>query len=90
MRTLHFTERYGICNKRPVNDRAARRHLPATLLDPLVANAFKCRCPGETSYGCLQRATEEDRLCDECRENCLVYVGDRLVSVMQAFGGRRA
>lgn len=34
--------------------------------DPL----FRCTCPGTTATRCRVRASQEDRLCDPCRDHC--------------------
>lgn len=72
--------RHGMCLSLPFEDRAARRHLHATSGDELHAPLVRCHCPGV--YGerfrlhrCFLRATQEDAICDACREDCIVAVG---------------
>jgi hypothetical protein len=67
-----FTRRYG--RSRRVDDTSwSRRHRGFS------DDSHRCVCPGRVPHvidsnppdPCIQRATQEDILCDECREWCV-------------------
>jgi hypothetical protein len=75
-----FSHRYGR-NKRYCDDfpHWTKRHSANhTGPDCSGSERLRCACPGSqfAPPGCCARATQEDRLCDACREHCWAFAGD--------------
>lgn len=66
-----FTERYGISGYLDAEP-WMQRH---AVIGPIHAEQHACVCPGTSVEGdpitCRLRATQEDFLCDPCREHCV-------------------
>lgn len=63
-----FSARYGISTRDVWADVPGyNRHTPA---EPVTQH--RCLCIGATQSQCIQRATQEDMRCDECRAHCIV------------------
>lgn len=65
-----LSERYGISTR--VRGLWQTRHMTGLLYDDEpTATDHRCVCPGHRGLArCRQRCTQEDSLCDECREWC--------------------
>lgn len=76
-----FSHRYGIAAPERVAAMLDSDFIPRSdfwrvrhalcFQDDTVPGVFRCTCPG--SFGrqqCHVRASQEDRLCDACREHC--------------------
>lgn len=81
-----FTERYGISTASG-HGPAARRHVPDVPYDQeheIAPERVRCLCPGTTRLEsadcrCRQRATQEDTLCDECRDWCIAIDSEQRI-----------
>lgn len=76
-----FSARHGVMgpDRAPAHDEDRHRHEPQEACES--DERFRCRCPSlsPTTYRqCCCRATQEDRLCDWCRDGCVTSVGGHL------------
>lgn len=81
-----FSARYGIMGDQRATEHSEGRHRHDPREDCEADRRFQCRCPGHdpgaSTRRCCAHATQEDRLCDECRGGCVGTTGDGTLVIL--------
>lgn len=66
-----FSARYGLTARDVLEfGHMSARHCRDLHEECEPDDRLRCVCPGTPGHGCCARATQEDRLCEACREFC--------------------